>query len=244
MPRQATVGSTITVCENDIYLLGGMFVTKESSTDYKDPFSSDAYKYIIAKNEWIKMADLPQPVAGGASCSLGKTVYVSGGRDLTDRTTGTNVLYAFDIETGEWHTNPSMVDKRLDHVMEAVDNKLYVLGGNDGYKTEFWRPKEKLWIHVPSIEIYSIETQQWSSIKDTLKVHGAASTITREGKRIIIIGGFREARWSRDIKISHSKSTLDTEKDSVHSDGTIPVKTAHHFCCQLVVQEWWKVQPE
>ncbi len=235
VPHQATVASTVTICGDEIFLLGGMFVTKESKTDYSSPYIRDAYKYIIARNEWEKIADLPQPVVEAASCSVDNIVYVSGGRDPSNTTAGTNTLYAFDTNACQWLTKPSMVQSRRDHCMEAVENKLYVLGGSNGSRKHEW----DWWPHVPMIEIYNLETEQWSSIEPTFSVHGASSFVT--GKTINITGGYRKGRWNcSDPNISndiHALDTAATEKGTKHQYNNMPVKTAYHFCCWPVVQK-------
>ena len=148
-----------------------------------------------------------------------------GGRVSTQ--TGINTLHAFDTKAGIWLTKAQMSKGRVDHSMEALDYKLYVIGGRDGHG------------HVSTIEIYDIQSEQWSIMRNTLSVYGGASIV--DGKIIYITGGFRKGN-----NYSSGLTLLDSEPQvlglQLYGTGFIlPIKCAHHFCGRMIAPQCWQL---
>ncbi len=181
VPRQATVSSTCSLVNDNIYLLGGMFVNQESALRLqyqKDLITSTAHCYSILNNEWLKIDDLPQCLAKSASCSVGRMIHVCGGMTvLEDTKQTTNKHYAYDTAASLWVTKPAMLVGRCGHVLEAVDSVLYVFGGKDETNTP-----------AISIESFDIVSEQWTVIQDA--TFGGVFSSGLVSGDIFITGGF------------------------------------------------------
>lgn len=169
-PKTATVGSTCTLVNEYIYLLGGMFVNDGFifGFNYQKQFISNlAYHYLIPANKWQKIGNIPQPLAKSASCSIGKVVHITGGVSPVQSESlyvpETNKHYSYDIPGSLWLTKPPMRHARSGHVMEAVDSTLYVFGGEDSDAD------------VEVIESFDTSSEQWTEIQ-TAKFSGIFSS--------------------------------------------------------------------
>ena len=219
VPRQATVKSAVAICGVKIYLFGGMFVTRHTQDDATGPCTRFAYRYDIASNKWERITDLPQPLASMASCTLGHVVYISGGMNSHEE--GIDKLYGFDTRARVYGTLPPMSHGRMEHCMEGIEEKLFVVGGSNDIQ------------QIQEIEIYDIQSRQWSTISDTLRVDSASSLI--DGNTIYITGGLMNGMPS--ARITH----LDTESQTLNMLNSyrfiLPAKTAYHFCGYFITPQ-------
>ncbi len=129
---------TLNIINNKLYVFGG-------ENEPRIPINNNLLIYNILKKSWQihetniqSERHVPTARLGHASCSLGNLLYVFGGRQSVDMAESSlNDLYAFDTESNEWmkvdeneskdFVKPS---KRSYHSMCALENKLYIFGGN------------------------------------------------------------------------------------------------------------------
>ena len=135
-PYKASIGMGATLLKGDIYLLGGMRVTK-SNLKSEDAFntvdgsktSARASKYSIETNCWSAIEKLPKPAAFHSTASQGNYVFCAGGYCAdSNSTVSTDKLYAFDVVGKLWLSKASMIHQRAEFSLEAVGAKLVACG--------------------------------------------------------------------------------------------------------------------
>ncbi len=234
VPRQATVSSMCVIIDSYIYLFGGMFVSPDIVQSFyyeKDSLTNIAHRYSISANEWVKIEDMPQRLGKSASCSVKKMVHLCGGTivgesalKITDR------HYAFDTVASLWLTKPAMRNARAGHVMEAVDNSLYVIGGK-GRGANYY---------LECIESYDTESEQWTEIENTSVVGVWNASFVSDG--IFITGGNimlmnegtpQNARTSRIWKFD------TTSKKLIEQPIRLQVADTNHVSAMMVLPKLW-----
>ncbi|MBV8222973.1 MAG: hypothetical protein JO293_06390, partial [Candidatus Eremiobacteraeota bacterium] len=109
--------------------------------------------------EWRYASTMPEPVDHAAAAGLGGYLYVAGGRieDLV-----TNKFWRYDPINDEWTELPSMPYPRYGPIMQAVNGKLYLFGGqsshgNDELSLMIFDPKTNAW----TSEDYALGTERF-----------------------------------------------------------------------------------
>ena len=118
--------------------------------------------------------------AGLAAAAVGQKIYVFGGA-TSITSDGTNILEIFDASSGTWST-PTVTGTpapRNGAAAVAVDDKIYVVGGND--------PNSSL----PSFEVFDTKTSTWSAPASTgtFTPRYAPGAVVLDGKIYVIGGG-------------------------------------------------------
>ncbi|HXW50659.1 MAG TPA: kelch repeat-containing protein, partial [Candidatus Acidoferrales bacterium] len=129
----------------------------------------------VRMGAWTYAAPIPEPVDHAAAAALGGYVYVAGGRieDLV-----TNKFWRYDVANDTWAEFPSMPIPRYGATMQAVNGKLYLLGGAVSHGND-----------ATSMEIFDPSTGQWDVKPYALpdEREGLASTVL--GGQLIVLGG-------------------------------------------------------
>ncbi|KAK7380848.1 hypothetical protein VNO78_33367 [Psophocarpus tetragonolobus] len=113
------------------------------------------WRYELATNEWFKGPCMLSPRCLFASASCGTMVFVAGGIETTTR----EVLSSaekYNSESHTWEPLPRMLQKRKFCSGCYLDNKFYVLGGQNEQKKdltcgEFFDEETNTWNLVPHI---------------------------------------------------------------------------------------------
>ena len=190
IPRNPGVASAASTVGDFIIIVGGMVVNK-GSRRIRDAsqFVNSALQYSVRQNQWTRGKCFPSRIAYTSSCSYDDLLYVTGGnvpkqnilQDENDSAFYTSrKLHAYDQGRNIWLVKPDMKMARSEAVFEAVNGKLFVLGG---CKYEDDAP-------VRSIEMYDILENQWSLVEQEpgFPYDSAASYV--DGENIIILGGY------------------------------------------------------
>lgn len=132
----------------------------------------------VRMGAWTYAAPIPEPVDHAAAAALGGFVYVAGGRieDLV-----TNKFWRYDVTNDVWAEFPAMPIPRYGATMQAVDGKLYLVGGAVAHGND-----------ATSMEIFDPVTSQWTVKPYALpdERDGLASTVL--GQDIVVLGGRTE----------------------------------------------------
>jgi N-acetylneuraminic acid mutarotase len=124
---------------------------------------------------WRSLPNLPKALHHAALAVNENTVYVSGGYDDLEMTSGVKQLYSFNLDRQSWQRLRDMPAPRAAHVMLAYQGGLYVLGGITNDFNAVWR--------------YDISRNRWQrdlSPLPTAREHLAAAVI---GNEIYAVGG-------------------------------------------------------
>src|ERR1700694_3105301 len=97
---------------------------------------------------WTYAARIPEPVDHAAAAVVGSSIYVAGGRieNLV-----TNKFWRYDAGTDSWTELPSMPIPRFGPTMQAVGQRLYIIGGAISHGRD-----------ATSMMVYDIPSMTWS----------------------------------------------------------------------------------
>lgn len=176
--------AAVAVMDGRIYLVGGFGPKDEQMATLlvlEPTFPSEPARIeeggpiVSHPGEWHYAATLPETVDHAAAAGLDGYLYVAGGRieNLV-----TNKFWRYDPIDDVWTELPSMPFPRYGPMMQAVDGKLYVLGGqashgNDEESMMIFDPATNAW----QIRDYALAGERW-----------LASSAVIDG-RIYVIGG-------------------------------------------------------
>ena len=184
VPRQAVVGAAIATHEKEIFLLGGMVVDRETDYDINgDAIIGGVYSYDISQNTWSGSRALPVKLMYAAAAELQGKIYLTGGQ-LTDGFSSDRV-WSYDVNAKMWLTKASMNSNRVQHVLHAVEDKLYVIGGVIG-SSKF-------------IEMYDPLANQWSVLLNDAYDNSACSSFVISNK-IYLVGG-EEVPFHKEVHV-------------------------------------------
>jgi len=176
-----------------------------------------AERYIVEKNSWEYIAELPQAVCAHAGTGLHGQLYISGGfaTDGFQR-----CVYCYSPETDTWEVKKSLNHERGLHCMVSFESKLFVIGGNN--KTSGTRRD------VLQTEVYDIHTNQWSNVKPLFEGQSEAGAAVVNNK-IFIIGGHN---W-RERKDVRTVACYDPLIDQWEKASEFPEALTSVACCSL-----------
>ncbi len=230
IPRQATAGSCAAIMRGCIYLLSGLYVEKSSEYPVcKVDLSKKAFQYKIASNEWVKLANVPKPAFASASSESHEhnCIYMSGGctgiSKTSLETTTTPSLSAYDTEANLWLSKPNMQYARAEHVMEAFDGNLYVLGGRINCS-----PSGP---YVTQIEKYDIIMEQWTVLNNESLSSKKGISLKRD-KTIFILGGVTTHDYDH---LNLTTFDITTQMVKKHLTDLHDTKPADDCICGLLI---------
>jgi hypothetical protein len=131
--------AAVAVMDGRIYLAGGFGPHDQQMATllvFEPTFPSPVANPDVAgpivshPGEWREAATMPEPVDSAAAAGMGGYLYVAGGRieDLV-----TNKFWRYDPIGDTWTELPSMPFPRYAPMMQAVNGKLYLFGGQSSH---------------------------------------------------------------------------------------------------------------
>jgi len=141
------------VVDGKWYLVGGLDWEKIDQVWVATPLARvDVYD--PQTDSWELGSNMPEPLGGGAVCTLDGKIYVTGG--MTDNGTTEQFfksVYMYDPELDEWTSRADMISARGFHMSLVYGGKIYVFGGTeqgDG-AGEVYDPEQDQWTAIASI---------------------------------------------------------------------------------------------
>lgn len=203
----AAIGSSVAKLGDDIFLINGSL----KSEDY----TGEAFKYNIASNTWTKVKNPPYKgfLNVAAACEANASIYLSGGAmNQKYEPYPISKVAAYDVQSNVWLEKPDMNHARAYHLMEAMTDKIYVLGGHKGFEN-------RVLTAVKEIEVHDIASEQWTVIEgETLNRWGSGAAII--DNNIYIIGGWSltDEKDPQDPREKLRIHLFDTKEERVVSD--------------------------
>ncbi|MCH7721562.1 MAG: Ig-like domain-containing protein, partial [Planctomycetes bacterium] len=144
--------------------LGGGFLEHASVVEY-DPLT----------NTYTPRASMPLPRISPGTAAIGNLIYVAGGYRGS---AAVSDFAVYDVTTDTWTSLPPMSTPRDHFQLEAVDGKLYAIGGRPFLVNSV----------LDTVEIYDPVTQQWTTGAPMPTPRGGVGAGVMNGK-IIVFGG-------------------------------------------------------
>ncbi|CAH2053548.1 unnamed protein product [Thlaspi arvense] len=159
-----------------IYAFGGEFTPNQ-------PIDKDLYVFDLKTRTWSispATGDVPHlSCLGVRMVSVGKTLYVFGGRDASRKYNG---FYSFDTTKNEWKLL-TPVDEgptpRSFHSMAADENNVYVFGGVSAT------------VRLKTLDAYNIAEKKWvqcATPGESFSIRGGAGLEVVQGKVWVVYG--------------------------------------------------------
>jgi N-acetylneuraminic acid mutarotase len=201
-PMPTENGIQAAVVNGKIYVIGG-------SNNYT---SNPVYEYDPETNNWATKKPVPIPRDSFAIAACQNKIYVIGGTSgwsssSTSIKTGLNEVY--DPETDTWETKTSMPIKRYQIGANAVDGKIYVIGGRTG----------GMYTTVALNEVYNPETDTWTT-KEPIPYPVVSYASAVVDNKIYVIGGQDEYHESVNLNFTQ---IYDPETDTWSQGAQTPV---------------------
>ncbi len=202
-------------CPESIFIIGGMEQPIESQE--KPRCTNDTYRYSIADDTWTKCDDMPYKYYESAAAHLNGVIYFNGGH-FERFAMGSRNLYAFDTKMENWAKKGSMCIERAGHILEAVSDKLYAMGG--AYECfegtmEVYDPVTDRWGFVPCYRL--LQETRFSYFGSTSFVHD---------HKIYIVGGNTPGVI---VEFDPDEETLET------TEHKIPDGLRHYRCAAMTL---------
>jgi N-acetylneuraminic acid mutarotase len=164
----------------DIYFAGG-YISNAAGTG--QTFGTDqVWKYIVATDSYIRLPNLPQPLAAGQLRYLNGLLHYMGGANLSRQDINTHyVLNLADPGSG-WTLAAPLLDA-VNHPGSAVLNgKIYFIGGA--------HHQDENTVTQKTMQVYTPETDSWQRLADMPKsVDHISSAVITLNNRILVLGG-------------------------------------------------------
>ncbi|XP_045214913.1 kelch-like protein 24 isoform X1 [Mercenaria mercenaria] len=137
---------------------------------------NDVLAYSFAVEQWYKLESLPyDPGIEFATCTYGNDIFLTGGGSRTQ------TFLKYRSDKNKWKIGKPLCQGRRRHVMVALTNTLYVIGGYDHRLAEGNRM-------LASIEKYDMSEDGWDEVAQLpIPVSSFSSAVT--GEKILLFGG-------------------------------------------------------
>jgi len=182
----------VTEYNGDLYCFGG-YRTPNTGPDDWLPVAN-AMKYSPTKDSWTEIAPLPFARGAASATTLNGEIYIAGGSYACRRKneseakplaphTSTNELLAYNPITNSYTTCAPMLTARNHHVLEALNGKLYAMGGRVGSSNAFTFTNK-----IDLVEEYDPTDDTWWPKSKMLAAHGGMLSCIHNGA-IYVSGG-------------------------------------------------------
>jgi N-acetylneuraminic acid mutarotase len=167
----ARIDHTASLVNGKIYIIGG------GDDDYVCFPEVDVFDPLT--NEWTSAAEMLTPRMCLEAVVLNSKIYAIGGMEgLLNGEIGVTTMEMYDPATDTWTTKAGMNIKRKYFTACALNGKIYVIGGAEGYCGPI----------IASVEEYDPETDSWREMADFPKKIAGISAASLDGK-IFVSGG-------------------------------------------------------
>lgn len=147
---------------------------------------NDVLAYSFAAEQWFKLEPLPyDPGIEFATCTYGNDIYLTGGGSRTQ------TFLKYRAEKNKWKIGKPLCQGRRRHVMVALTNTLYVIGGYDHRLAEGNRM-------LASIEKYDMSEDSWEEVAQLpIPVSSFSSAVS--GEKVLLFGGEKNDKTDTGI---------------------------------------------
>jgi N-acetylneuraminic acid mutarotase len=160
------------------YLFGG----QTRAFGWSGPTTSRVESYDPASDTWQTLSDMPTPRNWVNAVSVAGKIYAIGGATGgpgNGRYGPSTIVEVYDPATDSWSSASSMPTLRGMSAAAAVNDRIYVIGGNRGYRDPSY---------MTTVEEYEPATDTWRSRASLPTGLGMISAVAHDGK-IYVLGG-------------------------------------------------------
>jgi len=144
-------------------------------------FNDSSSVLLYSNNHWEELNNVPVVVTSHCQVTVGDTVYIIGGLDISENAVST----VYRLSDGIWTQHHSLNTARWGHTCAVLDNTVYVIGGRSHHTSvEMLSLDSNSWVYGPSLpDPYDAYDAQTVVYNDTLYVFEAKGMIYRYDRR-------------------------------------------------------------
>ena len=195
MPRPAH-HAALAAANGKIYVMGGFVPPKDTAIPIGGAWEpiDNAWEYDPAADSWKSLAPLPGKRGSALAAEVGGKIYVIGGATTADgskdsfftffgpsKVLATNDVY--DPATNKWESRTPMSVARNHAFGNAVNGKIYVIGGRTGHAFILSATNTDV------VEEYNPVSNSWSAPKERMPTPRSGGAWGTDGRRIFVAGG-------------------------------------------------------
>jgi N-acetylneuraminic acid mutarotase len=195
MPRPAH-HAALAAANGKIYVMGGFVPPKDTAIPIGGAWEpiDNAWEYDPAADSWKSLPPLPGKRGSAIAAAVGGKIYVIGGATTVDgskepfftffgasKVLATNDVY--DPATNKWQSRTPMSVARNHAFGEAVNGKIYVIGGRTGHGFILSATNTNV------VEEYNPVSDSWSAPKERMPTARSGGAWGTDGRRIFVAGG-------------------------------------------------------
>ncbi|XP_033755648.1 kelch-like protein 24 [Pecten maximus] len=183
-----------------LVVIGGLL-----STTPRYQTTKEVLCFSFQQHKWFYLPSLPyDPGYEFAACTYADRLFISGGWLKLQG------MAEYKTHKNQWEVCASLCNGRCGHVMVAVTDSIFVIGGRDGRAPA-----------ITSIEEFSLQTEKWTNAGDlVLGVRSTSASVI--GEKVFVFGGITESD-----KDSNSVQCFDSRMRTCTIIGDLP------FTCRL-----------
>jgi N-acetylneuraminic acid mutarotase len=183
-----------------IYVAGGTSLTGPVA-------SFDAFD--LTGNAWRPLLPLPEGLQHFGMTAVGDLIVVSGGYSAKKSDVPSAKSWIYDTRASQWHPAADMPAARAGHVLVALNNAAYSIGGTGSEARQAYR--------------YDVTADHWSSAFAPMPQDRSGHAAVVVGSKIYIIGG-----QGADGKATASVLVLDTASGKWSEGPKLPAPLSGH----------------
>lgn len=185
---------------SEIYVAGGTSVTGPvASFDSYDPQGEN----------WRSLPPLPEGLQHFGMAALGRSIIVSGGYSAAKPGAPSARSWSYDIGAAQWRRGADMLGARAGHVLVALNNSVYAIGGHGSGARQVYR--------------YDVASTRWSPAFAPMPAERSGHAAVALGGKIYVIGG-----QGPDGKATANVLVLDTATGAWSEGPKLPAPLAGH----------------
>ncbi|MCR8717699.1 hypothetical protein NVV30_03195 [Pseudomonas syringae] len=186
--------------DGKIYIAGGLQTPAPGFTAYFEAFDPKL-------NRWNKLAPLPEARHHIALAETGGLIYAVGGFSgaYPDWRMHSSV-FIYNPHRDQWSAGPSMPNPHAEGVVEAVEGKIYSLGGRRAIQPDAKNFRD--YEDTAQSDVLDPSTKQWHRIEDAPSARNSAGGAVIDGK-IYVVGGRKVIRQANGELTQVNVATLE-----------------------------------
>ena len=210
----ARAGAGIATVNETIYVIGGSQTQNYSNQGFSVSLNATE-AYDPANDIWTEKTSMPTSRTHFGTAIYQNKIYCIGGVILSKngtKTTLTGINEVYDPSTDTWETKTSMPTSRDGFMANAVDGKIYLIGG--------WYQLETIYGNVgvtAQVDVYDPSTDTWTTGKSMPKAVAVYSSAVVDNKIYVISG------TGSGSVITNLTQIYDPKMDSWSLGAPIPV---------------------
>ena len=202
---------TVNVLPSERYILA-------TGGDSEEERLSSCERFDVVTQEWSSSCSMATGRSSHASVVCDGLLYVTGGYTVEH----TNKVCVYREQLDNWSDAPALLYSRADHSAGAIPGRVVVCGG--------WRKVGHEEINAMPVEMFNVDTQQWSTISQLSFGHYDAQPVFLNNY-LYMVGGVRIYEGGRITILSDITKVNMVTGETTVEEGKLPIPAQETAVC-------------